>query len=121
MKRKILSLAGLLAFCSVILLSCNKSEKAEETATPDFNISLAQWSLHKSFFGDILKDGDFQKFGRLLRENPDSLMQGPLKPIDFPSIAKSYGINTIELVNTFYYGKAKDTGKTSKNAAMKQV
>lgn len=109
MKRKILSLVGLLTLCTAVLVSCSKSEKAEETATPDFNISLAQWSLHKSFFGDILKDGDFQKFGRLLRENPDSLMQGPLKPIDFPSIAKSYGVNTIELVNTFYYGKAKDT------------
>lgn len=82
------------------------TQKAEETAS-DYTISLAQWSLHKSFFGDAL-NGNWQEFGRLLREAPDSLLQGPLKPIDFPSIAKSYGISTIELVNTFYYGKAKD-------------
>lgn len=82
------------------------TQKAEETAS-DYTISLAQWSLHKSFFGDAL-NGSWQEFGRLLREAPDSLLQGPLKPIDFPSIAKSYGISTIELVNTFYYGKAKD-------------
>lgn len=61
----------------------------------------------QKFFGDAL-NGNWQEFGRLLREAPDSLLQGPLKPIDFPSIAKSYGISTIELVNTFYYGKAKD-------------
>ena len=82
------------------------TQKAEETAS-DYTISLAQWSLHKSFFGDAL-NGNWQEFGRLLREAPDSLLQGPLKPIEFPSIAKSYGISTIELVNTFYYGKAKD-------------
>lgn len=109
MKRKILSLTGLLVLSCIVLLSCGKTEKAEESPGSDYNISLAQWSLHKSFFGDVLSGGDFQKFGRLLKENPDSLLQGSLKPIDFPSIAKGYGINTIELVNTFYYGKAKDT------------
>ncbi|MCA0365843.1 MAG: sugar phosphate isomerase/epimerase [Bacteroidetes bacterium] len=88
---------------SVLFLSCKP--KAEEK--PDRNISLAQWSLHKSFFGDAL-NGDWEAFARLLKENPDSLLQGKLNPDDFPKIAAGYGVNTIELVNTFYFSKAKD-------------
>lgn len=77
----------------------------EETA--DFQISLAQWSLHRSFFGEL--PSDWSWFGRMLQESPDSLLRGELDPMDFPQIAaEEYGINTIELVNTFYFGKAND-------------
>lgn len=89
---------------SVMFMACfSKNEQA-----PDLNISLAQWSLHKSFFGNSL-NGDWERFVRLLKENPDSLLQGKLHPDDFPKIAAGYGVNTIELVNTFYFSKAKDT------------
>lgn len=74
-------------------------------ATPDFQISLAQWSLHKSFFGELK---GWEWFGKMLIESPDSLLQGPLNPDDFPKIAAGYGIKSIELVNTFYYSKAND-------------
>ncbi len=88
----------------IMFTACNsKTEKSS-----DLNISLAQWSLHKSFFGNTL-NGDWERFGRLLKENPDSLLQGKLHPDDFPKIAAGYGVNTIELVNTFYFSKAKDT------------
>ena len=44
------------------------AEKMTKAATlpkePFFKISLAQWSLHNSFFGDILKNGDFAAFGK---------------------------------------------------------
>ena len=95
---------------AILILSCKPKETAETTATtnPDWNISLAQWSLHKSFFGNSL-NGDWARFGKLLMESPDSLLKGNLNPDDFPQIAKGYGVNTIELVNTFYYSKAKDT------------
>lgn len=89
---------------AVMFFAC--SSKKEQA--PDLNISLAQWSLHKSFFGNSL-NGDWERFGRLLKENPDSLLQGKLHPDDFPKIAAGYGVNTIELVNTFYFSKAKDT------------
>lgn len=106
MKKKIIF--SLMAAGAIFLNSCNsKTEDSAEETNPDYTISLAQWSLHKSFFGEAL-NGNWGEFGRLLKEAPDSLLQGTLKPIDFPSIAKGYGINTIELVNTFYYGKAKD-------------
>lgn len=73
-----------------------------------FNISLAQWSLHKSFFGKTL-EGGFGALFQALQTDPDSALQGEIQPIDFPAIARQeYGIDTIELVNTFYFGKAKD-------------
>lgn len=104
MKRKLLSVVAALFVGTLTFSSCNS--KTEETSQ-DLHISLAQWSLHKSFFGDS-RNGDWNEFGRLLREAPDSLLRGELHPDDFPSIAKGYGINTIELVNTFYFGKAND-------------
>jgi L-ribulose-5-phosphate 3-epimerase len=56
----------------------------QTTASP-FEISLAQWSLHKAFFD---KKAD---------------------PMDFAKIAKEeFGINAIEYVNQFYKGKAED-------------
>jgi len=77
--------------------------------TPFFDISLAQWSLHRSFFGDALKNG-FGPFVQGLQTDPDALLQGTLNPINFASIAKKdYGVSAIELVNTFYFSKAKDT------------
>lgn len=51
-----------------------------------FNISLAQWSLHKALFG------------------------GELTHLEFPAMAKNeFGINAVEYVNQFFADKAKDT------------
>jgi len=51
----------------------------------ELQISLAQWSLHRSF------------------------NDGTLDPVDFASIAKNqYNINACEYVNGFYHDKAKD-------------
>lgn len=107
----------LLFLMASLLLSCNTStsQTTEEDATAegetaetpsDYPISLAQWSLHRSFFGGAIKD--WNEFGRMLDESPDSLLQGELDPMDFPTIAAGYGVNSIELVNTFYFSKAKD-------------
>jgi len=99
----------LIALFAICLTSCENtdSKSKEETmkveeSKPDYDISLAQWSLHKSFFGDR---PDWATFGRLLKENPDSLYQGVIHPDDFPAIASKYGVDVIELVNTFYYSK----------------
>ncbi len=119
MKKIALSTVALLMAClTIVSFSCNtgtktgnetKQEPKHETtheSNADFQISLAQWSLHKSFFGPALTD--WGTFGRLLNENPDSLLQGELSPDDFPTIAAGYGIYCIELVNTFYFGKVDD-------------
>lgn len=61
---------------------------AEDKKKPWFNISLAQWSLNRAFFG---------------RTNPK------LDPLDFAKIAKNdYGIEAVEYVNQFYKDKKKD-------------
>jgi sugar phosphate isomerase/epimerase len=107
----------LMAITSIFLFSnfsCKdggkKAAEAEEVAieketTPDFQISLAQWSLHKTFFG--VEQMDWAAFGKMLMESPDDLLKGP-DPMDFPAMAAEYGVNSIELVNTFYYSKADD-------------
>ena len=51
----------------------------------DFEISLAQWSLHKALFA------------------------GEIKALDFPVVArKTYDIGAVEYVNQFFMDKAKD-------------
>ncbi|MGB5667551.1 MAG: sugar phosphate isomerase/epimerase family protein [Maribacter sp.] len=116
MKNKIKTLA--IACSSIFLFSStigckNKEAKTTETeatevqavAEPDFKISLAQWSLHKTFFG--VETMDWAAFGKTLSESPDDLLKGR-DPMDFPAMAADYGVNSIELVNTFYYSKADD-------------
>lgn len=49
-----------------------------------FEISLAEWSLHKALFGKQISN------------------------LDFPKKAKSFGIDAIEYVNAFWKDKAKD-------------
>ena len=74
-----------------------------------FTISLAQWSLHRSFFGPSLDDG-FGAFRQALRSQGDSVLQGELEPLDFPRIARdSFSIDAVEYVNTFFYSHATDT------------
>jgi len=109
----------MMIIASAFILSCNYGSKSTDTnsstekqtdsnvqTTPDFQISLAQWSLHRTYFGGAIDD--WQAFGRLLMESPDSLLQGELNPMDFPEVAAGYGINSIELVNTFYFSKGDD-------------
>ena len=64
-------------------------------AEPWFKIGLAQWSLHKAFFGKTLD------------------------PVNFPSIAKKdFGLSGVEYVNQFYKGKAED--EATGNELLKQ-
>jgi L-ribulose-5-phosphate 3-epimerase len=63
------------------LLSCASERKSMNTS---LNISLAQWSLHRSF------------------------EKGDLKAVDFPAIARQYEISAVEYVNGFYGDKGSD-------------
>jgi sugar phosphate isomerase/epimerase len=55
-------------------------------ATPFFEISLAEWSLHRALFANKMTN------------------------LDFPIVAKQqYGISAVEYVNQFFKDKAKDT------------
>lgn len=82
----------LILFTNSLLFSCHSKAKSEKTSqdisnqqpTPDFQVSLAQWSLHRAFKSDSLS------------------------PLEFPKVAASYGIYSIELVNSFYKNKEND-------------
>lgn len=101
---------------SGFLMSCGQNkteEKGEESpvvvesAAPWFGISLAQWSLHKMIFGEIQMD--WAAFGRALKEDPSSVLNGTLDPIDFPAFAREqFDIGAVEFVNTFYMDKAEN-------------
>ncbi len=70
-----------------------------------FPVSLAQWSLHRSYFGGV-RTADFRA---RFRADPDSVLQGDLDPLDFPVLARrQFGIEAVEYVNTFYFSRAKD-------------
>lgn len=75
---------------------------------PLFRISLAQWSLHRTFFGTSLSL-PWSEREALFKRDPDRLWQGTALPIDFPVIARrEYGLEAVEYVNTMMYGKADD-------------
>jgi len=64
------------------------SPQSSPPEEPLFRISLAQWSLHRTFRG---QQGD------------------PADPLDFARIAReTYAIDAIEYVNTFYKDKSRD-------------
>ncbi len=76
-----------------------------------FKISLAQWSLHRGFYGDSLTRLGVFEWGRALREDYDSVMAGDLDPLEFATIARrEFGIEAVEYVNTCFYDKAEDLG-----------
>ena len=108
---------GILGASNWIAACSSPSKKTEETteetkeveASADlfFKISLAQWSLHRSFFGDAISSWD--NFGKLWDESPDNVLLGELKPVDFPTIAKrDFGVEAVEYVNVFYFSKKND-------------
>jgi sugar phosphate isomerase/epimerase len=75
-------------------------------APPPFRISLAQWSLHRTFYGTLPPGADRVA---LLRSDPDQALRGTEHPLDFPVIARrDYGLDGVEYVNTFMFGHADD-------------
>ena len=108
-KTAVMAITGVFLFSITIGCKNKDAKPAEAEATevqaeavPDFQISLAQWSLHKTFFG--VEEMDWENFRKTLEESPDDVLKGR-DPMDFPAMAAEYGINSIELVNTFYLGK----------------
>lgn len=86
-------------------LPAGRAFPADPPEDPVFAISLAQWSLHRSYFGASLGPGFRQQF----LEDPDAVLQGELDPLDFPVLARrEFGIGAVEYVNTFFYAHARD-------------
>lgn len=109
----------MMVLAMVLFISCNTGSKSSEKEKTDentiekpiekdadFKISLAQWSLHNTYFGEPIKD--WGEFARMIKESPDSILKGDIDPMNFPELAADYGIYSIELVNTFYFSKVDD-------------
>jgi len=83
-RRDFLASAGMLAAGAALGLG-GRVASAADAKKPLYEISLAEWSLHKALF------------------------KGEIKNIDFPLISKrDYGINAVEYVNQFFKDKATD-------------
>src|SRR5690606_16161701 len=81
-RRQFLATSSALAAAAMLGRSASAAQK-----DPLYRISLAQWSLHRAFFG------------------------GKLDPLDFAKITREeFDIDGIEYVNQFYKDKAKDAG-----------
>lgn len=84
-RRSFMTAAGAALAGGLGMAGAPRAMAAGRAADPWFKIGLAQWSLHRAFFGKTLD------------------------PINFPSIAKKeYGLSGVEYVNQFYKGKAED-------------
>ena len=71
---------------TVLACGTSKKSKANLPAGSFFEISLAEWSLHRTLFANKMTN------------------------LDFPVVAKQqYGISVVEYVNQFFKDKAKDT------------
>jgi sugar phosphate isomerase/epimerase len=77
-----------------------------------FRISLAQWSLHRSLFGNgrqKLAGLSTEEVRQVFLEDTASILQGTLEPLDFARVARQeYGLSAIEYVNVFLFNKAED-------------
>jgi L-ribulose-5-phosphate 3-epimerase len=85
-RRRFLQQAGTVAAGAALVQQNPLTALGAAKKEPMFEISLAEWSLHKT------------------------LGAGKLDNLDFAKAAKGYGINAIEYVNSFFKDKAKDTG-----------
>ncbi|MFV2090899.1 MAG: sugar phosphate isomerase/epimerase family protein, partial [Pseudomonadales bacterium] len=103
-----LSRRKLIRYLSLAAGASTLGRLAVAEATPMFSISLAQWSLHRAFFGKSVAGG-FRAMLDALMSDPDSVLQGEHHPLDFPVLARQqFGIDAVEYVNTFFYGHADD-------------
>ncbi len=86
--------------------AADQSRIAEAAAAePLFRISLAQWSLHRTYFGGNLDAGFRSRF----QADPESVLQGVHDPLDFPVLARqAFDVDAVEYVNTFYFAQARN-------------
>jgi len=93
---------------SIVGLSSAAISGYSSSKDPLFKISLAEWSLNKSIYGKSRQLG-WEEFAKLLTDDPDAILQGDVKHLDFAKIARQdFGIDAVEYVNTFFFNKATD-------------
>ena len=90
-------------------------------AAPEkFSISLAQWSLHRTYYGEHAQKGYGHLF-KLLQSDPAAAVSTGPDPMDFPILARNeFGIGAVEYVNQFYFAQI-DNESYFKEMAQKAV
>ena len=92
----------------------SEQPKEPAAAEPLFRISLAQWSLHRAFYGgDPGETIGWDRFEQVLHTEDyrSVIMAGDVDPLDFPVIARrDFGLEGVEYTNTMYFDKARDQG-----------
>lgn len=74
-----------------------------------FKISLAEWSLHNTIFGNSRERLGWEKFAEGLRTDSQSTLNGKISNLDFPVVARNdFEIEAVEYVNQFFLDKARD-------------
>ena len=74
-----------------------------------FNISLAQWSLHRTLLGVESGGIDWARLEHDLGTDPNNAIRGDMDHLDFITAARrDYDIDAVEYVNTFFFGRAQD-------------
>ncbi|MGF1672041.1 MAG: sugar phosphate isomerase/epimerase family protein [Balneolaceae bacterium] len=102
------SVAALSAF-SVLPFGLSCSREEQKRTNQLYKISLAQWSLHKTYFGEETMQKGWEYFGQTLQSSPSDLLKGTEDPLYFAQQARRrYDIDAVEYVNTFYFDKAQN-------------
>jgi sugar phosphate isomerase/epimerase len=86
------------------------AEEAKKGAERLFEISLAQWSLHRSIFSVNPAEMGWPKFLATLESDKyRTLLGGEVDPLAFAKVARrEFDIGAVEYVNTFFFDRAKD-------------
>lgn len=108
-RRQAIKLIGLGALASVLPRQVIGSIESNSK----LKISLAQWSLHRAFTGDVIEKKGWNYFVSGVQSGEK--FKGAEDPINFASIARNvYGLDAIEYVNSFFFTQAKNTKYLSK-------
>jgi len=85
--------------------------RGEAASKPLFDISLAEWSLHRALFGKTIERLDWPELAAAVMSDPAGALAGTIKNLDFPVIARrEFDIGAVEYVNQFFFDKARDEG-----------
>lgn len=96
-RRQLLTSAATLPFVTSALSSFARERR--------FEISLAQWSLHRTYYGEHIEKGYKHLFGLLQNDPAAAVATGP-DPSDFPILARTeFDIGAVEYVNQFYFAQ----------------
>lgn len=108
-RRRFINKTGLtIAGAAVVLAGCDMIEGTK--TMPKFQISLAEWSIHKHLFGSNRTTFKNDTEKRLAyREDLSRYLNGDLTNLDFAQTARrEFDIDAVEYVNVFFFNQARD-------------